>query len=210
MRLGIVACEAFKGEIERLTAGDPDVVFKEYLEFGLHTNPENMKKVIIEKVNGLEEKVDSVFLGYGYCQSLTNVTSQLRIPTAMLETDDCIAVLLTPSEYESERKKCAGTWYNTPFFAEAGKARLIKELHLDSPRPRKYDEMWFMRKFFEGYSRCLYIDTDIGEREKYERASKAFAEELKLRHESRDGTLSILKEGINRAKKLASSKNQKA
>lgn len=203
MRVGIVACEAFKGEIELLTAGDPDIVYREYFEFALHVNPTNMKKVLKEKVNSLEGKVDSIFLGYGYCQSLKGLTAECRVPTAMLETDDCIAVLLTPEEYEKERRKCAGTWYNTPFFSEAGIKRLVKELHLDHPKVKQRGEMWFIRKFFEGYSRCLYIDTGIGDRPKYEALSKAFADELQLRHESREGTVLLLKEGLERAKSLA-------
>jgi len=203
MRIGIVSCEAFKEEIEQLIAGDPDFVYKEYVEFALHVNPANMKKVLLEKVNSLEGKVDSVFLGYGYCQSLKNVTAECRVPTVMLDTDDCIAVLLTPEEYAKERKKCTGTWYNTPFFSEAGIKRLIKELNLDHPKVKQRGEMWFIRKFFEGYSRCLYIDTGIGNRPKYEALSMAFADELKLKHESREGTVSLLKEGLEETKKLA-------
>ena len=189
--------------MELLIQGDPDVVCKEYLDFGLHVNPENMKKVIIEKVNALEGKVDSVFLGYGVCQSLSGVTKQFRMPVAMLEVDDCIAALLTPPGYERERKKCAGTWYNTPFFSEAGMLRLMKEFHLDEPKFQKYDKMWFIRKMFSGYSRCLYIDTGVGETERREALSKAFAEELNLRHEATSGTVSMLREGLMRAKALA-------
>ena len=42
VRVGIVACEIFKHEMEMLTEGDPDIVFKEYLEFGLHIYPEDL------------------------------------------------------------------------------------------------------------------------------------------------------------------------
>jgi hypothetical protein len=158
---------------------------------------------VIDYVNALEGKVDSVFLGYGYCQSLKGITEQLRVPTAMLETDDCIGVLLTPQEYERERKICTGTWFNSPFFAEMGIARQIKELHIDKMKNKRHEPMWFIRKFFEGYSRCLYVDTGVGERERYEALSKEFAKELGLNHESRDGTLRLLVGGLDAAKKLA-------
>src|SRR5512136_2282076 len=119
-RLGVVACEIFEKELELILKGYPEVTYKEYLEFGLHICTQELKKTVIEKVNALEGKVDSVFLGYGYCQSLKGITEQLRVPTAMLETDDCIGVLLTPSEYEREKKTCTGTWFNSPFWAEMG------------------------------------------------------------------------------------------
>lgn len=203
MRVGIVACEALKREIDLLTNGDPDIAYKEYLEFGLHIYPQKMKQTIIEKVNSLEGKVDSVFLGYGYCQSLQGVTNSMRIPTVMLEADDCILALLTPPEYFKERAKCTGTWYAIPFFAETGIAKITKELHLDHIKNPKYDAMWFIRKFFDGYARCLYIDTGIGERERFEALSLEFAQQLNLRHESRDGTLDMLREGLKKAKMLA-------
>jgi hypothetical protein len=120
----------------------------------------------------------------------------------MLETDDCIGVFLTPSGYEMERKACTGTWFNSPLFAEMGIARQIKELHIDKLKNPRHEPMWFIRKFFEGYSRCLYVDTGVGERERYEALSMDFAKELGLKHESRDGTLSLLVEGLDAAKRL--------
>ena len=114
MKIGVVACEAFKKEIELLTKGDCDIAHMEFLEFGLHVYPKKMNQVLIEKANSLEGKVDSVFLCYGYCQSLKGITSELRIPTTMLEVDDCIGAVLTPEGYDEERKKCAGTWFATP------------------------------------------------------------------------------------------------
>jgi hypothetical protein len=205
-RLGVVACEIFEKELELLLKDYPEVVHKEYLEFGLHICTKELKNTVIEKVNALEGKVDSVFLGYGYCQSLKGITEQLRVPTVMLETDDCIGVLLTPSEYESEKKICTGTWFNSPFWAEMGIARQIKELHIDKMKNPRHEPMWFIRKFFEGYSRCLYVDTGVGERDRYEALSMEFARELGLRHESRDGTLRLLIEGLDSAKRLASSR----
>lgn len=202
MRLGVVACEIFKKELELILRGYPEVVHREYLEFGLHISTQELKRTVVERVNALEGKVDSVFLGYGYCQSLQGITKELRVPTAMLETDDCIGVLLTPSEYEREKKVCTGTWFNSPFWAEMGIARQIKELGIDRMKNPRHEPMWFIRKFFEGYSRCLYIDTGVGERERYERLSMDFARELGLRHESREGTLSILIEGLEAAKRL--------
>ena len=203
MRVGIVACEAFEKEIDLLTRGDEDIIYKDYVAFGEHLYPNKMKLNIINKVNALEGKVDSVLLGYGICQSLKDVTRELRVPTVMLEVDDCIAAILTPKGYEDERKKCTGTWFAIPFFADRPIEKMVKELHLDNLKNPKYDAMWFIRKFFEGYSRCLYIDTGIGDREVYEKHSMEFASTLNLRHESREGTLRILKEGITRAKTLA-------
>lgn len=80
MRIGIVACEIFKKEIEKLTEGDPDIAHREYLEFGLHLNSAKLKSKVSERVNALKGRVDAVFLGYGICQSLTGITSPPQPP----------------------------------------------------------------------------------------------------------------------------------
>jgi hypothetical protein len=203
MRVGIVACEVFEREINLLIEGDEDIAFKEYVEFGEHVYPKKMKETLARKVNSLEGKVDSVFLGYGTCQSLKGLTESLLVPTVMLDVDDCIGALLTQAGYEAERKKCAGTWFSTPFFSDRTVERITKEMHLEKINNPKYDAMWFIRRFFDGYSRALYVDTGVGERESYESKSVDFAKLLNLRHESTKGTLDLLREGIEKAKALA-------
>ena len=210
-RIGVVACETFKQEIEYLLDGkDDDVAFKEYLEFGLHEYPEELKRVVVEKVNSLKGRVDAVFLGYGICQSLKGITSKMEVPTVMLAEDDCVGVLITSEEYEKERKKCAGTWYATPFFCEMGESwfdkKLNKELGEEQAKALEaqgYDTMWFLHQLFDGYSRALFIDTRVGDREYFESLSKRFAAKLNLKHECREGTLDVLREGLRRTRELA-------
>ncbi|MBM5805640.1 MAG: DUF1638 domain-containing protein [Candidatus Verstraetearchaeota archaeon] len=211
IRVGIVACEIFKKEIEHLTEGDPDIVYREYLEFALHLNSANLREKVSEKVNALKGKVDAVFLGYGICQSLTGITSQLQVPTAMLQVDDCIGAFLTPPEYEREKKICTGTWFMSPGWAELGWDGVVKELRLDLDRlkARGYDSAYFMRKLFSGYSRCLFIDTGVPDRERYEALSKGFAQRLNLRHDCRSCTLVLLENALREAKGLAERSNAK-
>ena len=70
MRIGIIACDIWKREIDAVVGDDPSIVHKEYLEFALHVDSAKLKATVIEKVNSLEGKVDAVFLGYATCQSL--------------------------------------------------------------------------------------------------------------------------------------------
>ena len=49
MKLGIIACDILKPEIEFLTKDDPDFVIREYLEFALHEYPKDMKNKVIER-----------------------------------------------------------------------------------------------------------------------------------------------------------------
>jgi hypothetical protein len=205
MRIGIVACETFERSLEHLTRDDADIVHKEYLEFGLHEYPEELKKKVVEKVNSLEGKVDAVLLGYGICNSLKGITNKMKVPTVQLVGDDCIGVLITPEGYDRERKKCAGTVYHTPYFAKMNREWTEKKLRSDMPNFEELgiDVDWFLARLFDGYSRVLFIDDGLGEKEKFLELSRTFAAELKLKHECTEGTLSLLEEGLARTKELA-------
>ena len=200
MRLGIVACDVLKNEIEFLTKDDPDFVYREYLEFALHAWPDDMKEKIIERVNLLEGQVDAVFLGYAICQSLQNVTNEFKVPAAMLPGADCIDALLTTDEYDAEKKICAGTWFSSPGWALEGVQGLIKEMHLDSVEG--VDPEFFLDMMFGSYERCLFIDPGIGNREEYLKKSEEMATKLKLKHDCRKCNLKALEAAIAETKKL--------
>lgn len=204
MRLGIVACDVLKPEIEFLTKDDPDFVVREYLEFALHEYPQEMKQRIIETVNKYEGQVDAMFLGYATCQSLDGVTSLLNVPTVMLRGADCIDVLLTPPEYTREKKICTGTWFITPGWAEEGINGLVKEFHLDSVEGM--DPQFFLDLLFDSYQRCLFIDDGIGNEDYYREKSEDVAKQLKLKLDCRKCGLSGLTDAIAQTKELAKKK----
>jgi hypothetical protein len=60
-----------------------------------------------------------------------------------------------------------------------------------------------LRQLFNGYSRALFIDTKMGESEHFESLFGKFAEKVNLGHESRDGALEVLREGLRKARSLA-------
>ncbi|QLH74841.1 MAG: DUF1638 domain-containing protein [Methanomassiliicoccales archaeon] len=210
VRIGVIGCDVIKREIDKVVGDDPDVVHKEYLEYALHIDPPKLRFTVLDKVNALEGKVDAVFLGYAICQSLKGVTQEIRVPTVMLEVDDCIAAVLTPQGYAEEKRQCTGTWFNTPGWAEVGIEGAIRELHLDSMMDEGYDPMYFMKMMFEGYQRCLFIDTNVGDRDHWEKRSKEFADRLELRHESRSCSLKLIEDAFKQTKELARAVKQRS
>jgi len=162
LRIGIIACDALKDEIEALTRGSQDVVAREYLDFGYHLDPPRMRQVLMDKVNSLAGKVDLVFLGYAYCQSLKGLPSALAVPTVMLEYEDCIACLLGPDMYTSQKHRGKITWFYPSGWAKYGIEGLIRLFKLDSMRHEGYEPEYFLKLMFNGFSRCLFIDTKEG------------------------------------------------
>jgi hypothetical protein len=203
LRIGIIACDIWKREIDVVVGNDDSIVHKEYLEFALHVDSAKLKATVIEKVNSLEGKVDAVFLGYAICQSLKGVKEELRVPTVMLDADDCIGALLSPLRYAEEKRKVTGTWFNTSGWAEMGLKGVIKELRLDSAIEQGYEPMYFVKMLFEGYSRCLYIDTGVAEGEHFKGLSEEFSDQLGLRHECTSCGLDALVKAWEDTKALA-------
>lgn len=203
MKIGILGCDAIKGELEIVTAGDPDVVYREYLEFGLHLQPDDLKKVILEKLNSLPTEVDVVFLGYGYCQALQGLPQQVNVPIVMLEYEDCIAAMLTTEKYHAEKKNGGITWFYPAGWAVNGMPGMIKLFRLDTAEG--YAPEYFLKMMFDGFSRCLFIDTGIECTKTCEEHSKELAKVLNLRHERITGNLDALRIAWNQTKALAHS-----
>ncbi|HSV42871.1 MAG TPA: DUF1638 domain-containing protein, partial [Methanomassiliicoccales archaeon] len=123
-------------------------------------------------------------------------------PTVRFHGDDCVGVYLTQAEYDKERKVCAGTFYATPYFAQMGWDyfdRRFKEQM--GEMADGIDTKYIMEMLFNGYSRSLYVHT-IGDRDHFEALARHFAEQLDLRYESRDGTLSVIEDALRKVKEI--------
>ncbi len=200
MRIAIIACDILKKEIEQLTADDPEVVHREYLHWGLHDTPEKLSETVMEKINELEGKVDVVFLGYAVCKSLGNLPSAIKLPIVMIREEDCIGTVLGPEEYAKERSSCPGTWYSTPGWAEAGMDGLVRDDQMAGLTELGYDKLYFAKAQLDGYLRCLFVDTGVGDEERYAALTKDLADQLDLRFERRKANNRPLREAWQKVK----------
>jgi len=203
LRIAIIACDHFKRELDALTEGDEDFFYFEYLEYSLHNDPKKLKMEVVDRVNSLEGKADAVLIGYGTCGSLTDIDKEVKVPAVMFKADDCIGVYLTQEVYEREKKSVPLTYYSTPYYSDMDMDWYEKDWKGKmGPAAEGIDFKEMFVKMFDGYSRTLYVHT-IGDRECFEKKAKKFADELSLRYESRDGTLSVMEDAIAQVKKLA-------
>lgn len=202
MRVGIIGCSILKMELEALLEKlqwSPEVI---YLDAALHVKPENMRAELVVQINQMAERVDAVFLGYGYCQSLQGIESECRIPVILPQTDDCISLLLGPARYAEEVKKETGTWFMTPGWAEVGAEMVIKELHLDRVTRYGKDPMEMARRLFTHYRRGIFIDTGVGDRHVSLVAAQKFCDDFNLTLETTEAEPYLLEEWLLTAKAL--------
>ena len=203
LKIGILACDIIKNEIEHIVKDDPDFTERKYLEFALHEDPQHMREVIIEEGNAMLQNVDVLFLGYAVCQSLDGIEKEFSKPVIKLPGADCIDALLGPDEYTREKKICAGTWFNSPGWAIEGTQGLCKEMHLDVLPD--IDPQFFLDMLFESYERVLFIDPGIGNEGEYVKKSEEMAVQLKLKHDCRKCDLRIFEDTIRKVKETAAS-----
>ena len=196
-----------KRELDKLLLKVPEITELIYLEVALHCNPQKMKEAIKEQILSIKDKVDVIFLGYGYCQSLKGIEDEFEMPIIMPQMDDCIQILMTPQKYAAEIRKEVGTWFMTPGWAEAGPELVIKELRADRVAKYGKDPLEIAKRLFVHYTRGLYVDTGVGDNEHYINRAIEFCKIFNLRLEKIEGTTTILEQHLQIARDIAAKKS---
>jgi len=200
-KIGIVACSILRRELEQIVDGMPEVADVIYLDAAIHVNPQKMKEAIKEQIETLKGKVDLVFLGYGFCQSLKGIEDEVDIPVILPQVDDCISLLFTPERYAEEKRKELGTWFMTPGWADVGIEMVIKELKLERAIKRGKDPVDMARRLFTHYKRGLYINTGVGSDTDNMTKAEDFCTKLNLTLETCSAEPVLLKEWLERCRK---------
>jgi hypothetical protein len=205
MKIGVVACNILQRELDMLLADVAEIEAVVYLDGALHVSPLKMKETIRDEVNKLKGRVDVVFLGYGYCQSLKGLDEEFDFPVILPQVDDCIGLLMTPERYAEEVRKEVGTWFMTPGWAEVGAEMVIKELHLDRARKYGKDPLEMARRLFTHYKRGLFIDTGVGDDEHFIAKAEEFCRDFNLVLEKTEAKPTLLAAWLEKCRDAARS-----
>jgi hypothetical protein len=202
MKIGVIACDMIKRELDKILKDSPEITDILYLEAALHVYPQRMKETIKERIDSMKGSVDAIFLGYGICQSLKGIEAECDIPVVMPQVDDCISILFTPDRYAEEIAKEVGTWFMTPGWAEVGADMVIKELRLDRAIRYGKDPIDMAKRLFTHYKRGLFIDTGVGENDYFIERAEEFCRTFDLTLEKTTAQSSILEESLEKCKRL--------
>lgn len=192
-RRRVIACATV---IEEMLPFLPDDVPHEVLDFGLHINPAELKKVLQEKIDEASRNADVLLLGYGLCSmavvGLRATTATLVIP----RTDDCIGIFLgSCNAYKEQSRKEPGTYYLTKGWIEAGNTPFEEHKLLIE----KYGEAKAVRMtglLLKNYKRLAFIDTGVYEIERYREYARKTAEQFNLRFEEIEGSSALVKKMV--------------
>ena len=189
----VIACVTV---IEEMLPFLPADVPHEVLDFGLHLNPAELKRVLQEKIDEASKNAEVLLLGYGLCSmavvGLKATTATLVIP----RTDDCIAIFLgSCSAYKEQSKKEPGTYYLTKGWIEVGDTPFEEhQLLIDKFGEAKAERM--TKLMLKNYKRLAFINTGQYEIERYRSYAQKTAERFELRFEEIDGSPALVKKMV--------------
>jgi hypothetical protein len=189
-RCKVIACATVLEEMLPLM---PPGMKYQRLEFGLHNEPDKLKKSLQEAIDAVEPDIDTVLLGYGLCsRSVTGLKSE-KCTLVIPKIDDCIGIFLgSLDEYNRQHRSQPGTLYYTKGWIEAH-----ENPHDQMPDlVKKYGEakaQSYFKILIKNYTRMVFINTGNYKIESYRERIQTSAKELNLRYEEIKGSNALIK-----------------
>ena len=179
-RTKVIACATV---MEEMLLHLPKGVDTHVLDFGLHVNPKELKRILQETIDAMAPEADTILLGYGLCSQAVVDLRAHGCTLVVPKVDDCIAIFLGSGvAYQEQFRSEPGTYYLTKGWIEAG----------DSPFA-EYDSLveqygaeraqWLMGQILKNYTRLALINTGQYELERYRTYARSTAERWDLRYE---------------------------
>lgn len=189
----VMACATVIEEmLPHLPAGMQHQVF----EFGLHINPEKLRRTLQEAIDAVNGQYDTIVLGYGLCSQavigIKSDTSSLVVP----RVDDCISIFLgSRSAYRFQSQSEPGTYYLTKGWIEVGDTPFAEYDRLIQRYGAERAER-IIRLMLGNYKRLALINTGLYELERYRAYARRTAERFDLRYEEIEGSDTLVKKMI--------------
>jgi hypothetical protein len=215
MKIKLIACEALYREFCMATAQSPHVFDVEFVSFGLHDTPSELRAELQRKIDACEgQGYDRIVLGYGLCSRGTAELAARSIPIIMPRAHDCITLFLGSRAAYSEEFNChPGTYYYTSGWIErkAGEVQqgFIDEVYAQRTKDRyqeyveKYgeDNAKFLieqeSQWMANYSRAALIDMGLGDVEEYRRFTCQLAQDNSWEFAEVPGDMSLVRRLAN-------------
>jgi hypothetical protein len=153
MNLPVVflACKVFEGIID-----DVEGVTSQFLEYGLHSVPKQLKQVMQEEIDRIESP-SLIVLGYGLCGNGLDDIRAGKHTLVIPKADDCIAIFMgSRQRYMTQFEKNPGTYYLTKGWFEVGSdplseyEKLVEEYGVETAD-------WLMEKQYQNYKCLMFV-----------------------------------------------------
>jgi len=190
----VMACATV---IEEMLPLLPEGMQHQIFDFGLHVNPDLLRRTLQEAIDAVSGQYDTIILGYGLCsQAVIGIQTngcQLVVP----RVDDCIAIFLgSRSAYTTQCRAEPGTYYLTKGWIEVGDTPFAEHERMIQRYGRERAER-IMKLMLANYKRLALINTGQYELDRYREYARLTAERFGLRYEEIEGSNSLVKKMIH-------------
>lgn len=170
-RYCIIACHVLWRELCHVAASSENIFDFRFLEQGLHSTPETLRRELQRVIDEEDGKHDMLLLGYGLCSNGIQGIVARTTPLVCVRAHDCITFLLGSKErYREYFDAHPGTYWYTPGWID------------DSPMPgperqeaawKTYVEIYgeesatylmdATESWRQNYSNAAYVDLGVGD-----------------------------------------------
>jgi hypothetical protein len=189
----IMACATV---IEEMLPHLPEGIHHRVFDFGLHVNPEKLRRTLQEAIDAVDGQYETIILGYGLCSQAVIGIHSARSSLVVPRVDDCIAIFLgSRRAYTTQSRSEPGTYYLTKGWIEVGDSPFAEyERMLQRYGPERTERI--MKIMLANYKRLALIDTGQYEMERYRDYARKTAERFNLRFEEIEGSDALVKKMI--------------
>jgi hypothetical protein len=203
-RVAAISCRVLDVEIEHHRREIPNLAHIEWMEQGLHNEPDKLRVELQKAIDRVEQQhpdVDVIVLGYGLCSRGTEGVKTNRCKLVIARAHDCITHLLGSKErYADYVKQNPGTYWYSPGWNKhhipPGKERHEK---LRREYVEKFGEdnadylMESEQHWFQTYNNAAFVHLGAGDVEGEHEHTKRCAEWLGWRCDCQPGDPALLK-----------------
>ena len=190
----VIACATV---IEEMLPLLPPDVGHRTLDFGLHIDPEKLRRALQEAIDASSSEADTIILGYGLCSKGVLGIRATDCTLVVPRVDDCIAIFLgSDSAYRQQSRSEPGTYYLTKGWIEVGDTPFAEYERMVANRGKKLADR-LTRLMLKNYKRLALINTGQHELERYRDYARRTAERFGLRYEEIDGSTTLVKKMID-------------
>jgi len=201
----VISCNVMWREISYYAALSPNAFRLQFLSWGLHTDPDQLRAELQQAVDATEDGFDAIILGYGLCSNGVQGIKARGTKLVITRGHDCITCFLGSKErYREYFDENPGTYWYTPGWIEN---------HL-APGQERYEESYqqYLEQFgednaqylmdmeqdwFRKYTTAAYIDLGVGSTKEHEEYTQDCAEWLKWKFDKIEGDAGLIVRMLN-------------
>jgi hypothetical protein len=189
----VMACATV---IEEMLPHLPTGMQHQVFEFGLHVNPEKLRRTLQAAIDAVSGQYETIILGYGLCSQAMIGIHATGCTLVVPRVDDCIAIFLgSRSAYLNQAEQEPGTYYLTKGWIEVGDTPFSEydrmALRFGKERAERLYQLMLVN-----YKRLALINTGQYELEHYREYARHTAERFNLRYEEIPGSDALIQKMI--------------